>query len=78
MTLYRLHRKNKELDAMDPISVDSIDIVEDWVMEKEESLREYESSDWWVLAQPAVNTLLALSPNDEAEGFAAGNISSLI
>ncbi|XP_042475564.1 uncharacterized protein LOC122057512 [Macadamia integrifolia] len=67
-----LHRKNKELDALDPISFDNIDTVEDWVTEKENPSAEYGDSDWRALVQPAANTMLPLSPNDESEGFVAG------
>ncbi|KAJ4972262.1 hypothetical protein NE237_005361 [Protea cynaroides] len=67
-----LHRKNKELDALDPISFDTMDTVQDWVTEKEKLLGEYGSSDWRALIQPAANTMLALSPNDETGGLVAG------
>ncbi|XP_043697120.1 uncharacterized protein LOC122647875 [Telopea speciosissima] len=67
-----LHRKNKELDALDPISFDTMGTIQDWVTEKEKLLAEYGGSDWKALVQPAANTMLAVSPNDETEGLVAG------
>ncbi|XP_010262570.1 PREDICTED: uncharacterized protein LOC104601077 [Nelumbo nucifera] len=68
----RLLRKNQELDAMDPISFDNIDTVENWITEKEAVTMENGSSDWMALDQPLANAMLAPSPNDEAYGLDAG------
>ncbi|KAJ4978989.1 hypothetical protein NE237_009769 [Protea cynaroides] len=73
-----LHRKNKELDALDPISFDTIDTVEDWVTERVKTSAEYEDSDWRELVQPTANTMFALSPTDENESMVAGNVNSLV
>ncbi|XP_010256841.1 PREDICTED: uncharacterized protein LOC104597132 [Nelumbo nucifera] len=68
----RILRKNQELDAMDPISFDNIDTVEDWITEKEEMTVDNGRSDWMALDQPLANAMLAPSPNDEAYGLDAG------
>ncbi|XP_010256843.1 PREDICTED: uncharacterized protein LOC104597134 [Nelumbo nucifera] len=65
-------RRNKEADAMDPISIDNIDVVEDWVAEKEILLGEYVNSDWTSLVQPVANVMQSLSPNNEDEGMVEG------
>ncbi|KAK9158845.1 hypothetical protein Scep_005419 [Stephania cephalantha] len=55
--------KNREPGPADPISSENIDLSNDWVTEKREFLGDGDS-DWMVLDQPLINSMLT-DPNDE-------------
>lgn len=58
---------------MDPISFDSISIIEDWVSGKDMCLEDHGSSDWMTLDSPSASTMLLGPSNDDAEELGSGN-----
>uniref|UniRef100_A0A5B7C0P4 BED-type domain-containing protein n=1 Tax=Davidia involucrata TaxID=16924 RepID=A0A5B7C0P4_DAVIN len=64
--------KNKEQDAVDPISYENIDIVEDWVTEKELCSDDFGSSDWMTVDPPLGNTMILGPSTDDVEDLGAG------
>ncbi|KDP44924.1 hypothetical protein JCGZ_01424 [Jatropha curcas] len=60
--------KNKEQDSIDPISVDSISTLENWIREKDSSSEDYANLDWMALDPPSSNTRL----HDEVEELGSG------
>lgn len=56
----------------DPISLDNIDHLEDWVVEKEQFFEENGDLDWIALDQPIANTTNAEFTSDEPEGLDTG------
>ncbi|KAA8539485.1 hypothetical protein F0562_026177 [Nyssa sinensis] len=72
LRLRQMVRKNKEQDAVDPISYDNIDIVEDWVTEKELCSEDFGSSDWMTVDPPLGNPMILGPSIDDAEELGAG------
>ena len=58
---------------MDPISYDSISIVEDWVTGKDVCSEDLECSSWMALDSPSASTMLLGPQNDDAEDLGSGN-----
>lgn len=58
---------------MDPISFESISIVEDWVTGKDVCSEDLESSSWMALDSPSASTMLLGPSNDDAEDLGSGN-----
>ncbi|KAF2287856.1 hypothetical protein GH714_002989 [Hevea brasiliensis] len=57
---------------VDPVSFDNIGIVEDWIMQNDLCLEDYESSDWMSLVPPSANNI-PLGPSvDEVEDWGVG------
>ncbi|KAJ0987803.1 hypothetical protein J5N97_006159 [Dioscorea zingiberensis] len=71
MAIGRPLSKNR---SCDPISVDNIDVVDDWIVEKSELLSSTgEDSSWMALNQPMASGPLSQYPKDEdAEAFISG------
>lgn len=65
--------KNIREDSMDPISFDSISIVEDWVTGKDECSEDHESSNWMALDSSFASTMLLGPSNDDVEDLGSGN-----
>lgn len=59
---------------MDPISFDSISIVEDWVTGKDMCSEDLEGSSWMSLDSPSASTMLLGPSNDDAEDLGSGNV----
>ncbi|KAK9283027.1 hypothetical protein L1049_011255 [Liquidambar formosana] len=72
LRLRQMAQKSKENDPTDPLSFDSISILEDWVTEKEVCLEDYGHSDWVAIDPPSGNTMLLGPSNDEAEELGEG------
>ncbi|KAF9599634.1 hypothetical protein IFM89_001376 [Coptis chinensis] len=64
-------RKDRDSGQMDPISIDSIDLTEDWVTEKMGYFGSGDS-DWMALHQPVANSTLLEPPSEEPEKLVAG------
>ncbi|XP_038690056.1 uncharacterized protein LOC119988891 [Tripterygium wilfordii] len=64
--------KSKQHDSWDPISIDCISLLEDWVMGKDVCLGGYGSVDWPELNTPSPNAMLLAAENDEFEEIGAG------
>lgn len=71
MNLYRKILRHKPFD---PISVDNIDVVGDWIVEKNDLLSaDADHSNWMTLNQPVATQLQSEYINDEeTETFLAG------
>lgn len=68
LRLKQMNDGNKQQVPADPISFDKINIMEDWIMQNELCLEDYESIDWMSLVPPCASTLpLGGSSADEAE-----------
>lgn len=64
---------NKEQDSSDPLSFDNISTVEDWIKPRDLYLEEeYGNSDWMVLDQSSINTMLLRPLNNEVEELGEG------
>ncbi|KAK6933144.1 protein of unknown function DUF659 [Dillenia turbinata] len=61
-----------EQEPLDPISLDNVNVIDDWVTVKELCLEEYGSADWMMVDPPLANTRLLGSSNDEIEGLGTG------
>ncbi|XP_020413988.1 uncharacterized protein LOC109947680 [Prunus persica] len=72
LRLRQMVGKNTEQDFMDPISFDSISIIEDWVSGKDMCLEDQGSSDWMTLDSPSASTMLLGPSNDDAEELGSG------
>ncbi|CAK9135645.1 unnamed protein product [Ilex paraguariensis] len=70
LRLRQMFRKNKEQDAVDPISYNNINIVEDWVTE-ELCSEDYGSSDWMSVDPPLGNITLLGPQIDDIEALGA-------
>lgn len=70
------HRQIFRLKPFDPISVDNIDVVGDWVVEKNDLFSvDNEPSNWMSLNQPAEAQMQWVNLGDEEiEAFLAGII----
>lgn len=68
---------NKEQDSSDPLSFDNISTVEDWIKPRDLYLEEYGNSDWMVLDQPSINTMLLRPLNDEDEELGEGKLQCI-
>ncbi|KAJ6848549.1 uncharacterized protein M6B38_275030 [Iris pallida] len=73
---YNLRLQQRQLlksKVFDPLSVDNIDVVDDWIVDKSEMLSADEDSSWMVLNQPTENRGLSdYSYEDDAEAFILG------
>lgn len=67
--------KSNEPDWTDPLSIECLNSVEEWVSNKETSSEEYGCHSWATLIPPSSSTELLGSPNDEAEDSGTGNES---
>ncbi|XP_019157284.1 PREDICTED: uncharacterized protein LOC109153850 [Ipomoea nil] len=65
-------QKNREQGPVDPISYENIELVKDWVSEKELCSEEPASSDWMAVDPPLGNTLLFAPALDDFEALGAG------
>nr|GMD59056.1 Spore coat protein like [Ipomoea batatas] len=66
-------QKNREQGPVDPISYENIELVKDWVSEKELCSEEPSSSDWMAVDPPLGNTVLFAPAVDDFEALGAGN-----
>lgn len=67
-----MYRHILKYKPFDPISVDNIDVVGDWVLEKNDLLpADNDHSNWMALNQPMENQLEYTS-DEEIEAFLAG------
>lgn len=69
-----IHRQIFRPKPFDPISVDNIDVVGDWVVEKNDLFSvDNEPSNWMSLNQPVEVQMQWVNPDDEEiEAFLAG------
>lgn len=72
ISIYR-EQKNREQGPVDPISYENIELVKDWVSEKELCSEEPSSSDWMAVDPPLGNTVLFAPAVDDFEALGAGN-----
>ncbi|GKV28405.1 hypothetical protein SLEP1_g37470 [Rubroshorea leprosula] len=63
--------EDKEQNYVDPISVDTVSVVEDWVRE-DICFEDYSNSDWMALDQLSLNTMFLGLPVDEVDELGAG------
>lgn len=75
--LVNVHRQILRHKPFDPISVDNIDVVGDWVIEKNELFSvDNEPSNWMLLNQPVEAQMQWVNVDDEEiEAFFAGMLS---
>ena len=66
--------KSNEQDSTDPISSDSVNVLEDWVRRLEDDA----DSDWMLVDPPLANTVLVGPANDDAEDLGTGKLSSFL
>ncbi|KAK9913576.1 hypothetical protein M0R45_037387 [Rubus argutus] len=78
LRLRQMVDKNIREDSMDPISFDSISIVEDWVTGKDVCSEDHESSNWMALDSPSASTMLLGPSNDDVEDLGSGFYDSEI
>lgn len=71
LRLRQMFGNNRERDMNDPISCD-IDVVKDWIIEKEVSLEEFVSSDWMTIEPPLGNTAIFQPSLDDVEDLETG------
>ncbi|XP_048225512.1 uncharacterized protein LOC8264909 [Ricinus communis] len=64
--------ESKNQVPLDPISFDNISIVEDWILQNDICLEDYESADWMSLVPPSANNMPAGSAVDEIEDLGVG------
>lgn len=57
---------------MDPISFESRNLVEEWIVGKDSSVEEYSSSDWMALDPPSVSPPLLGAATGETEDLDTG------
>ncbi|KAL6123680.1 hypothetical protein ACLB2K_076199 [Fragaria x ananassa] len=72
LRLRQMVDKNNGEDCMDPISFDSISLVEDWVTGKDVCSEDFEGSSWMSLDSPSASTMLLGPSNDDAEDLGSG------
>ncbi|XP_052148295.1 uncharacterized protein LOC127767110 [Oryza glaberrima] len=61
------HRQQHKTKAFDPVSVDNIDIVDDWVVDRSALISgQAEQSNWTEINQP-VNNITSMGPSDDDE-----------
>ncbi|KAF7131675.1 hypothetical protein RHSIM_Rhsim09G0005600 [Rhododendron simsii] len=70
--LRQMVRKDREQDAVDPISFENMGIVGDWVMVKEGCSEDFGSSNWMTEDPPMGNTMLLGPSTDDVEDLGAG------
>lgn len=70
--LRHMVRKDREQDAVDPISCENMGVVGDWVMEKEGCSEDFGSSDWMTVDPPMGNTMLLGPSTDDVQDLGAG------
>nr|GMD57603.1 Spore coat protein like [Ipomoea batatas]GME19592.1 Spore coat protein like [Ipomoea batatas] len=70
--LSQTEQKNREQGPVDPISYENIELVKDWVSEKELCSEEPSSSDWMAVDPPLGNTVLFAPAVDDFEALGAG------
>ncbi|OMO65882.1 putative Zinc finger, BED-type [Corchorus capsularis] len=69
--------RNQEKDSVDPLSVDSKDVLEDWIADNVVGLEDYGSSDWTTLDPPVGNRMVSGSSGDEIEDFLGTGFADL-
>ncbi|XP_052206864.1 uncharacterized protein LOC127811184 isoform X2 [Diospyros lotus] len=72
LQLKQMARNEKEQDAIDPISLDNISIVGDWVVAKEGWSEGVGNRDWMAVDPPLGNTVLLGPSTDDVEELGAG------
>lgn len=61
------HRQQHKTKAFDPVSVDNINIVDDWVVDRSALISgQAEQSNWMEINQP-VNNITSMGPSDDDE-----------
>ncbi|KAL6503722.1 hypothetical protein OROGR_025645 [Orobanche gracilis] len=72
MSMKQMFTGNKQPEAVDPISYETINLVEDWVMEKDLCFEGSENTDWSAV-DPPLGNLMVLGPQiDDVEALGAG------
>ncbi|KAK6122098.1 hypothetical protein DH2020_044161 [Rehmannia glutinosa] len=72
MSMKQMVSSNKQQEAVDPISCEHIDIVEDWVMEKDLCSEDSANTEWMAV-DPPLGNLMVLGPQiDDVEALGAG------
>ncbi|GLT89061.1 hypothetical protein SLE2022_070640 [Rubroshorea leprosula] len=66
LRLKQLGSEDKKQDSMNPLSIDAISVVEDWIRVKDVCLQDYSSSDWMAHNLSVVNKMI-LGP--QVDGF---------
>ncbi|KAL8053110.1 hypothetical protein ABFX02_05G050850 [Erythranthe guttata] len=69
MSMKQMVSRNK---AVDPISYEYIDIVQDWVMEKESCVENSSSAEWMAVDPPFGNHMILVPQTDDFEALGAG------
>lgn len=72
LRLRQKYQWNKEKDFMDPIAYNNINVVEDWVTEKEICAEDVGSSDWMTVDPPLGNIMLLGPQDDDVEALGTG------
>ncbi|KAL3838432.1 hypothetical protein ACJIZ3_023023 [Penstemon smallii] len=72
MFLKQMVPGNKKQETVDPIAIENIDFVEDWVMEKELGAEGSGNADWMAVDLPLGNVMLLGQPPDDIEALGAG------
>ncbi|KAL0382023.1 UNVERIFIED_CONTAM: hypothetical protein Scaly_0489600 [Sesamum calycinum] len=72
MSLKQMVSSNKQQEAVDPIAYEHIDIVEDWVIEKE-LCSDGSGNTEWMAVDPPLGDVMLLGPQiDDIEALGAG------
>ncbi|KAB1217840.1 hypothetical protein CJ030_MR3G014750 [Morella rubra] len=72
LRLRQMVGKSEERDCIDPISFDSVSVVEDWITGKDICVDDYGGIDWMSVDPPSINSMLLKASNDEAEDLGGG------
>ncbi|KAL0402800.1 UNVERIFIED_CONTAM: hypothetical protein Sradi_1920800 [Sesamum radiatum] len=72
MSMKQMVSSNKQQEAVDPISYEHIDIVEDWVIEKELCSDGSGNTEWMAVDPPLGNVMLLGPQIDDIEALGAG------
>ncbi|KAK4403288.1 hypothetical protein Sango_0697400 [Sesamum angolense] len=72
MSLKQMVSSNKQQEAVDPIAYEHIDIVEDWVIEKELCSDGSGNTEWMVVDPPLGDVMLLGPQIDDIEALGAG------
>ncbi|OMO60760.1 putative Zinc finger, BED-type [Corchorus olitorius] len=69
--------RNQEKDSVDPLSVDSKVVLEDWIADNVVGLEDCGSSDWTTLDPPVGNRMVSGPSGDEIEDFLGTGFADL-
>ncbi|KAL5569037.1 hypothetical protein UlMin_025612 [Ulmus minor] len=72
LRLKQMIGKSHGQDSIDPMSLENINFVKDWVRSKDICLEDQGTSDWMAVPPPSANTMLLSPSNDDAGDLGVG------